>query len=105
MDAPDDEAVETSGPSGINPRNGIPTGSLSEVAPTADEQAALSALRKLRPALRAKAIGYLTGLADGGGAEEAAALGAELAGKLAATEEAEEAQAAARKSKMRDSSA
>lgn len=78
-------------------------GAPRDVAPTAEEQAMLSALRRLAPALRAKAIGYVIGLLAEGGAEDAATLGAELMGDLM---EAEEKRAAAREaSKARDTSA
>jgi len=90
---------------GVDPTTLMKLSELGAPPLTQDERAALAGLRKLRPALRAKAIGYLTGLADGGGAEEAASLGAELAGDLAATEETEVAQAAERQSKKRDTSA
>ena len=87
---------------GIEPRHLMKPQDSGTVAAISDAEEALSAFRKLGPAQRAMAVSYIEGLKD---SEEAAALGAELAGKLTATEEAEEAQAAARKSKQRDSSA
>ena len=71
----------------------IPPGASADVAATGEEQAVLSALRRLPPALRAKAVGYVLGLAEGG-AEEAGAFGAALMGDLAA---AQQRQASARK--------
>ena len=47
----------------------------------------LAAVRKLDPVVRAKAIRYAIGLAEGGGAEEAASLGADLMDDLTAAEE------------------
>jgi len=64
-----------------------PAESMSNTAPTPEEHTVLAALRKLDPVVRAKAVGYVIGLAEGGGAEEAASLGADLMGDLTAAEE------------------
>ena len=53
---------------------------------TRKEQELLSAFRKLDPVLQARAAGFVSGLAAGGGTEESALLGAELSSDLAAAE-------------------
>ena len=53
---------------------------------TTQERELLAAFRRLDPILQARAAGFLFGLAEGGGTEEGAQLGADLSSDLAAAD-------------------
>ena len=62
------------------------SGDSSATPATGQERELLAAFRKLGPVLQARAVGFVFGLAVGGGTEESAQLGADLSGDLAAAE-------------------
>jgi transcriptional regulator with XRE-family HTH domain len=72
---------------GVPPRVLMQISGASDTMPgTRQEQELLAAFRRLDPILQARARGFVSGLAAGGGTEEGAQLGAELSSDLAAAE-------------------
>ena len=72
---------------GVHPRNLMQVSAESPAMPvTSQERELLAAFRRLDPVLQARAAGFVFGLAEGGGTEEGALLGADLSSDLAAAE-------------------
>ena len=72
---------------GVHPRALMQVAAESAAMPvTSQERELLTAFRRLDPVLQARAAGFVFGLAEGGGTEEGALLGADLSSDLAAAE-------------------
>ena len=74
------------------PAQNLMKGSATKAAPQAnaissEERYIINALRKLDPIAHARAVGIVIGMAEGGGADDASALGADLMQNLASAEE------------------
>ncbi len=76
------------------PAENLMRGSATKAAPQAnanaissEERYIINTLRKLDPIAHARAVGIVIGMAEGGGADDASALGADLMQNLASAEE------------------